>query len=85
MFNAAPDSRRQVGGIGHRAFGSDDHALRQLGVVYVRVFDACAQPRVVDAALSPDRSPLNCPGSYQKFLAVMSACTEVNIARRKGL
>ena len=25
------------------------------------------------------------PASYQKFLGVMSACTEVNIARRKGL
>lgn len=24
-------------------------------------------------------------GGYQKFLEVMAACTEVNIARRKGL
>jgi metallo-beta-lactamase class B len=24
-------------------------------------------------------------GEYQKFLEVMEACTEVNIARRKGL
>jgi hypothetical protein len=25
------------------------------------------------------------PANYQKFVDVMSACTEVNIARRKGL
>ena len=24
------------------------------------------------------------PGNYQKFLDVMSGCTDVNIARRKG-